>query len=121
MAFWVRTLDVVCLLLAASAAIVAVSGGFRAHAGGIRLAVTSPLPLLAWSIAVAVVRHLAAPQQPLYREFPSRLAAWSRMPAIRSAAAAAIGTRPVMLMVGYLAVFMIGFANGRAPLRHFNS
>ena len=26
-----------------------------------------------------------------------------------------------MLVVGYLAVFMIGFANGRAPLRHFNN
>ena len=97
------------------------SGGFRVHAGGIRLAVTSPLPLLAWSIAVAVARHLAAPQRPLYREFPNRLAAWARLPAIRSAAAASIGTRPVMLLVGYLAVFMIGFANGRAPLRHFNN
>ena len=31
---WARTLDVVCLLLGALAAIVAVSGGFRAHAGG---------------------------------------------------------------------------------------
>ena len=43
------------------------------------------------------------------------------MPAIRAAASAVIGTRPVMLVVGYLAVFMIGFANGRAPLRHFNN
>ena len=46
---------------------------------------------------------------------------WSRMPAIRTAASAVIGTRPVMLLVGYLAVFMFGFANGRAPLRHFNN
>ena len=108
-----------CLLLAAVAAIVAVSGGFRAHAGGLRLAVTSPLPLLLWCAAIAVARHLAAPQQPLYREFPARLSSWSRLPGIRAAAAAVIGTRPVMLIVGYLAVFMIGFANGRAPLRHF--
>ena len=72
---WVRALDVVCLLLAFVAAIVAVSGGFRAHIGGLRLAVTSPLPLLVWCIAIAVVRHLAAPQQPLYREFPARLTA----------------------------------------------
>jgi hypothetical protein len=46
---------------------------------------------------------------------------WSRVPAIRAAASAVIGTRPVMLMVGYLAVFMIGFVNGRAPLRHFHN
>ena len=112
-------LDVIAVLLAALAAIVAVSGGFRAHAGGLRLAVTSPLPLLLWCIAIAVVRHLAAPQQPLYRELPRRIATWARIPAMRPAAAAVIGTRPIILLVGYLAVFMIGFANGRAPLRHF--
>ena len=116
---WARTLDVICLLLAAAAAIVAVSGGFRAHAGSLRIAVTSPLPLLLWSAGLAVARHLAAPQAPLYREFPARLAGWSRLPGIRAAAAASIGTRPVVLLVGYLAVFMFGFANGRAPLRHF--
>jgi len=118
---WARTLDVVCLLLAAVAAIVAVSGGFRAHVGGLRIAVTSPLPVLVWSVVIGVARHLVAPQQPLYREFPQRVAAWSRLPAIRSAAAAVIGTRPAMLVIGYLAVFMFGFANGRAPLRHFNN
>jgi hypothetical protein len=118
---WAQTLDAVSLLLAFVAAIVAVSGGFRAHLGSVRLAVTSPLPLLAWCAAIAVARHLAAPQQPLYREFPDRIAAWSRLPGIRAAASAVIGTRPVMLFVGYLAVFMFGFANGRAPLRHFNN
>jgi len=118
---WARTLDFVCLLLAFVAAIVAVSGGFRAHLGGLRIAVTSPLPLLLWSLSIAIIRHVAAPQQPLYREFPGQLATWSRVPAIRAAASAVTGTRPVMLIVGYLAVFMIGFANGRAPLRHFNN
>ena len=109
------------LLLAFVSAIVAVSGGFRAHVGGVRIAATSPLPLLAWCIAIAAARHLAVPQQPLYREFPHRIAAWSRVPAIRAAASAVLGTRPVMLFVGYLAVFMFGFANGRAPLRHFSN
>jgi hypothetical protein len=118
---WVRTLDALSLLLAFIAAIVAVSGGFRAHLGSLRIAVTSPLPLLAWCIGFVVVRHIAAPQQPLYREFPQRLAAWSRLPAIRAVATAVLGTRFVMLLVGYLAVFMVGFADGRAPLRHFNN
>ena len=114
-------LDGLSIVLFASAAIVAVSGGFRVHAGSLRIAVTSPLPLLLWCIAITVARHLAAPQQPLYRECPRRIAAWSRLPAIRTAAAAAIGTRPIVLFVGYLAVFMIGFANGHAPLRHFTN
>jgi hypothetical protein len=118
---WVRTLDALSLLLAFAAAIVAVSGGFRAHLGSLLIAVTSPVPLLAWCLGIAVVRHIAAPQQPLYREFPQRLAEWSRLPAIRTAASAVFGTRVVMFIVGYLAVFMFGFANGRAPLRHFNN
>ena len=118
---WARALDAVSLLLAFVAAVIAVSGGFRAHFGAMRLAVTSPLPLLGWCIACVTVRHVAAPQQPLYREFPRSLATWSRGPAVRAAASAVIGTRLVMLLVGYLAVFMFGFANGRAPLRHFNN
>jgi hypothetical protein len=118
---WARTLDVLSLLLAALAAIVAVSGGFRAHAGSLRIGVTSPLPLLLWSLAIGVARHLASPQLPLYREFPSRVAGWARLPAVRTAAIASMATRPVMFAAGYLAVFMIGYANGRAPLRHFTN
>jgi hypothetical protein len=118
---WVRTLDVLSLLLAAIAAIVAVSGGFRVHVFGLRVAVTSPWPLLLWCIVIATARHVAAPDQPLYRELPHRLSAWSRAPAIRRAAATVVGTRPAVLLVGYLAVFMFGFANGRAPLRHFDN
>ncbi|HEY2151876.1 MAG TPA: mannosyltransferase family protein [Vicinamibacterales bacterium] len=118
---WVRTLDVLLLLLAAIAAIVAVSGGFRVHLFSLRVAVTSPWPLLLWCVAIAAVRHFAAPSQPLYRELPYRLSAWSRAPAIRHAATTVIGTRPAVLLIGYLAVFMFGFANGRAPLRHFNN
>ena len=116
---WARTLDLACLLLVVAAAIVAVSGGFRAHAGAVRIAVTSPLPLILWAAAFAVARHLAWPQQPLYRELPRQAAAWSRLASIRCAAAATAGTRPIVLAVGYLAVFMFGFADGRAPLRHF--
>ena len=118
---WVRTLDVVCILLAAIAAIVAVSGGFRVHVFSLRVAVTSPWPLLLWCGAIATARHVLAPDQPLYLELPHRLAAWWRTPAIRRATATVVGTRPAVLLVGYLAVFMFGFANGRAPLRHFDN
>src|SRR4051812_10121949 len=118
---WARALDAVSLLLALVAAVVAVSGGFRAHFGGMRLAVTSPLPLLFWCAAIVVSRHVAAPQEPLYREFPHRIGLWTRDASIRAATLAVVGTRPVMLMVGYLAIFMFGFANGRAPLRHFSN
>src|SRR6185295_15018068 len=120
-AAWVRALDALSLAGAVLAAVVAMSGGFRAHVGSLRIAVTSPLPLLLWCVAFAVVRHLAAPQAPLHRELWQWLRRGSRSPAVRCAATVTVGTRPVILVVGYFAVFMIGFAGGRAPLRHFNN
>jgi Mannosyltransferase (PIG-V) len=118
---WVRTLDALCLAGAAVAAIVALSGGFRTRIGGVRLGVTSPLPLLLWCVAIAAIRHLAAPQPPLYRELWQWLRRCSRLTAVRCATAVTVGTRPVILLVGYLAIFMIGYANGDVPLRHFRN
>ena len=104
-----------------AAIVVAFSGGFRVHAGGLRLGVTSPLPLLMWGVAIALGRHIMAPSDPLYRTFPAQLAAWAHLPAVRTSTAVWIGTRPAMLVVGYFAVLMLGYAGGRAPLRHFDN
>src|SRR5256885_14799231 len=102
-ALWVRVLDLMCVLLASLGAIVAVSGGFRLHFGGMRIGATRPFRLLLWALAVGIARHVAVPREPLYREAPRRLGAWSRLPAVRTAAAAVIGTRPAVLFVGYAA------------------
>jgi hypothetical protein len=118
---WVSVLDVTSVLLAFLAVVVALSGGFRVHLGEMRIGVTTPFPLIVWALAIGVARHVAAPRQPLYREFPLRLAAWSRLPGVRAAAATLVGTRPAILFVGYAAVFMFGYPGGRAPLRHFNN
>src|SRR5262249_50636006 len=82
----------------------------------VRIGVTSPFPLLLWGIALAVVRHLAAPDAPLYRELPRRARAWIRDPALGTAMTAVVGTRPAIYLVGYLALFMFGYAEGRAPV-----
>jgi hypothetical protein len=118
---WARLADIVCLLFAVAAVIVAVSGGFRGHVAGLRIAVTSPFPLLIWALAVGIARHVTVPREPLYRDLPRRLAEWSHEPGVRSAATVVVGTGPAMLFVGYLAVFMFGYAGGRAPLRYFDS
>src|SRR6266481_1671687 len=118
---WVRGLDALTVLLALLAAVIALSGGFRVHVGGMRVGVTTPLPLLFWSLAIGVARHLAVPHEPLYREFPRRLSSWARLPSVRVATAAIVSTRPAILFVGYAAVFMFGYAEGHAPLRHFNN
>jgi Mannosyltransferase (PIG-V) len=118
---WARTLDVLSLALMAMACAVAASGGFRLHLGGLRIGVTSPLPLIVWAAVIAVGRHVAVPRLPVYREVPRRVREWSRVPAVRCAAAALGGTRPAILIVGGLAVFMIGYPGGRAPMRYFNN
>src|SRR6266545_4611034 len=118
---WARIADSACILLAMGAAIVAMSGGFRVRLGWARLGVTSPYPLLVWAAIVGVVRHVAMPRHPIYADFPQRVLAWCRVPTVRAAATVVAGTRPVILLVGYLAVLTIGFAGGRAPLRYFDN
>src|SRR5499427_7386226 len=112
---WVRIVDILCLLLAVIAVVVAMSGGFRQRIGDLRIAVTSPYPILIWAFAIALVRHFAAPAQPVYRDLPALLVAAWRRPSVRTAAAAVAGTRPGMLFVGYLAVVMFGYSTGAEP------
>jgi hypothetical protein len=118
---WARLLDFVGVGLLAFSVIVAMSGGFRLYAAGLRIGVTSPYRPLLWALVVAVIRHVAAPQHPVYREVPRQVAEWFHVPAVRAAAMPFVGTRPAMLFVGYLAVLMIGYEGGRLPLRFFNN
>lgn len=114
---WARLLDGVCLLLAFLAIVTALSGGFRERLFGVRLALTSPYRLMLWAVVLAVVRHLLAPQRPIYAELPARLrVAWRTAP-MRAAVGALVGTRLAILFVGYMAIFMIGYPSGRAPWR----
>ena len=118
---WARAADALVLFLIAAAVIVAFSGGFRVHIGSWPIAVRSPLPLLVWIVLVALVRHVAAPQSPIYRDLPRRVAAAVRQPGVRQSLAVVAGTRPAIFFVGYLAIFLFGYAGGAAPLRMFDS
>jgi len=118
---WARIIDVICLTLVALGAVVAISGGFQQWIARVRLSVTSPFPLFLWALGFAIVRHWAVPRDPIYREFPVRLVRWLCLPQVRSAAIAVVGTRLPILLVGYLAVSLFGYVNGRPPLRYFNN
>jgi hypothetical protein len=118
---WARVLDGLCVLLAAVAMVVAMSGGFRVRIGALRIGITTPYPLLIWALVISIGRHLSAPQNPVYRELPHRLLRWWREPAVRAAARVVVATRPVIFFVGYVAVFLFGYPGGRPPLRHFNN
>jgi hypothetical protein len=91
------------------------SGGFRIRVGNARFALTSPYRLLVWAVVLGIVRHLAAPGTPVYRDLPRRIAALWKDPSARAAASAFFGTRVAILFVGYLAVFLIGYRPPGAP------
>src|SRR4029078_11097498 len=97
---WARVVDVLCVLLFGLGLVVAISGGFRQSIGAIRFSVTSPLPLLLWAIGLAIVRHVAPPQQAAYREIPGAAVRWLRRSHVRAAAATVAVTRVAVLLVG---------------------
>jgi hypothetical protein len=118
---WARVLDVLCVLFIVMAMIVSVSGGFRLRLGGIWIGVTTPYPLLMWAFVITVGRHVAAPQQPLFRDGPRTFIEWLRTSAVRDATTTFVGTRPIIFFIGYLAVFTFGYAESRPPFRHFDN
>ena len=112
---WARYLDFLCLALVIVAVIISISGGFRIRFGGVRFALTSPYRTLIWAAGLAVLRHLLAPGAPIYRDLPSRMVAAWKTDAAQLAAKALVGTRLAVLLVGYLAIFTIGYREGGAP------
>ena len=97
------------------------SGGFRLYFGVFRLALTSPLRTAAWAIAAQALRHWMVPRPPIYRDLPGRIATAWRARGTRSARSAFLATRPTILAVGYLAVFMVGYRQGGPPFRVFDN
>lgn len=105
---WARVLDFVCLTLVLLALIIFLSGGFRVRVFDVRIALTSPVRLLVWALGLAILRHVLAPQRPIYADAPARVrAAWGT-DEVRTAVAALVGTR-FALFIGYLAIPLVGY------------
>lgn len=107
---WARAADYLSLLIVIIAIVIAASGGVRIKHGDWRFTMTSPYRLIVWAVAIALVRYAFARQQPIYRHLPAAISRWVRSTPFRAAANAWVGTRPVIFLVGYLAVFVIGYA-----------
>lgn len=75
---WARGADLLCIALAALAAFVAASGGFRLRLGGARLSLTSPARLLLAATVIAAVRHVFSRSVPIHRDLPNRIGEWRR-------------------------------------------
>jgi hypothetical protein len=104
---WVRTADALTVALAVLAAVIAWSGGFRETWGDVRLIVTSWTRIAVLAVAVGALRHAAWPAPALPSRLRARLVAAWASPAVRTALAAAVATRLVVLLVGYLATVMV--------------
>lgn len=107
---WARAADYLAVLIAIAALIVAASGGVRVRIYGWRFTMTSPYRMIFWAAAIALVRHFFVRQQPVYRQLPADVARWVRSTPFRAAATTFVGTRAAIFFVGYLAVFVIGYA-----------
>src|SRR5215217_7621619 len=120
---WARAADAVAVLLVATAAIVAMSGGFRLRIGAVRLALTSPYRPLLVAAAIAAARQALTFRR--HESIAGHL--WLRVRELMSSAAfisaanVTLATRPTVFLVGYLAVFMFGYAPGARPFHDFDS
>lgn len=114
---WVLGVDVACVVLILLAAVVAEWGGFREDVVGVRVAFTSPYRLLVTGLALTALRHWLVPR-PL---MPAVVAAlWRRgyqSVSVRSAFIGVAATRPVILLVGFLAFAAFGYVHERPPVR----
>ena len=61
---WTRAADALVGMLLLFALFVAMSGGVAFHLGGMRISATSPVRVLAWTVAIFVVRHALVRQLP---------------------------------------------------------
>jgi hypothetical protein len=119
---WARSLDALCLVLVLGAVVVSLSGGgFRERVFGVRITLSSPDRLLLWAFGLTIVRHLLVRRPPIYAHLSQRLAASWRTTEVRTALGALAGTRPAILFVGYMAIFLIGYPDSRAPWRVSNN
>lgn len=107
---WARAADYLTVLIAFAALIVAASGGVRMRIYDWRFTMTSPYRLIFWAAAIALVRHFLVRQEPIYRHLPADVVGWVKSTPFRAAATTLAGSRLAIFFVGYLAVFVIGYA-----------
>jgi hypothetical protein len=107
---WARAADFLSLFLVVIALVIAASGGVRARYGSWQIRITSPYRVLVWAALLIVLRHWSYRQQPIYRQLPADVMRWVRSTPFRAALTTTVGTRLAIFFVGWMAVFVIGYA-----------
>ncbi|MGH9411622.1 MAG: mannosyltransferase family protein, partial [Vicinamibacterales bacterium] len=105
--WWVAAADGITIVAATLAIDVFVIGGFVLHLG-VPIGVHSAGRLLFIAAAIAALRHVFVPRDPIHRRV-ARVFATDRPEAVAPFAAGVLLSRIIILVVGYFAVITIGF------------
>jgi hypothetical protein len=106
---WATALDVVAVVMAIVALSVVIAGGFRLTIFGMRLSVTEWWRPALWSAAAMIIRHAIVRRHPLPQGVFHAVLAWWRNPDTKTVLPIHLATRGGVLVVGFLAVILIGF------------
>ncbi len=106
---WATTLDVVGVVMALIAISVALSGGFRIWIFDFRLSVTDWMRPALWSVVAIAIRHALVRTDPVHRRVVAGVVGWWRSPDTKIVLPIHFSTRIGVLLVGFLAVQLIGF------------
>ncbi|MGD9903155.1 MAG: mannosyltransferase family protein [Vicinamibacterales bacterium] len=114
---WARLADAATVVLALLAISALATGGFRTEVAGWRVSVTAWWrPALA-AVLVALARHAACRAPSMAVRMVHGTARWWRDPTTQATWPVVAASRLGVLTIGLLAVFAIGFPEGRAPIR----
>jgi Mannosyltransferase (PIG-V) len=114
---WVAVADGLTMAGGLLGVIVAVGGGFRFWLGNFRLSVTSPIRLLVFAVLVGLVRHAVVGRPTLLSRVIEAARRVSSTDEWRAVWPAFVVTRAMVLVVGLLAVYTVGFPKEKPPLR----
>src|SRR5690349_7212081 len=106
---WATTLDVVAVVMALLAISIAISGGFRIWVFDARLSVTAWWrPALISLIAIAI-RHVMVRERPLHQRVVAGVREWWHAADTKVVLPIHLASRLGVLLIGFLAVILIGF------------
>ncbi len=106
---WATALDLVAVVMAIVALSVVIAGGSRLTIFGGRLSVTDWWRPALWSAVAMIVRHAIVRQHPLPPRIVRAIVRWWRDPVTKAVLPIHLATRGGVLIVGFLAVILIGF------------
>ncbi len=106
---WATALDIVAVVMAIVALSAVIAGGFRLTIFGGRLSVTEWWRPALWSAVALIIRHALVRRHPLPQRIGHAALRWWRDPVTKTVLPIHLATRGGVLVVGFLAVILIGF------------